>query len=89
LLNLVVVAVGLYEVAIHPEALAGWKNALNLQYGAPLGMIGAAMLLFPKLALGLSGFETGVLVMPLISRVMKPTPLKIPPGAFVTGKNSC
>lgn len=65
-LNLVVVVSGLYEVAMHPDALTDWKNTLNIQYGAPLGMIGAAMLVFPKLALGLSGFETGVLVMPLI-----------------------
>lgn len=65
-LNLVVVVTGLYEVAMHPDALTDWKNTLNIQYGAPLGMIGAAMLVFPKLALGLSGFETGVLVMPLI-----------------------
>ena len=65
-LNLVVVGAGLYQIAIHPESLAEWKNALNAQHGSTLGMIGASMLLFPKLALGLSGFETGVLVMPLV-----------------------
>jgi hypothetical protein len=84
-LNLVVVVVGLYQVAIHPEALAGWKNALNVQYGAPVGMIGAAMLLFPKLALGLSGFETGVLVMPLIKGDETDTP-KNPAGRVRNGK---
>jgi hypothetical protein len=85
LLNLATIAVGLYQVAIHPEALTQWKNALTLQYGAPLGMIGAAMLLFPKLALGLSGFETGVLVMPLVKGDKTDTP-KNPAGRIRNGK---
>jgi len=85
LLNLVVVVVGLYQVAIEPNALADWRKALNVQYGAPMGMIGAAMLLFPKLALGLSGFETGVLVMPLIKGDKTDTP-KNPAGRIRNGK---
>ncbi len=66
LLNLVVVGRGVYEIATHPEVLPRWKDALFTAHGNPLLMIGVALLLFPKLALGLSGFETGVAVMPLV-----------------------
>jgi len=69
LLNCVVVTVGIYEVVTHPAHLPEWKRALFADprvHGNPLLIIGFALLLFPKLALGLSGFETGVAVMPLV-----------------------
>ena len=66
LLNCIVVGVGFYELATHPAALSDWKNALTSAHGSPPAMIGLALIVFPKLALGLSGFETGVVVMPLV-----------------------
>jgi amino acid permease len=65
-LNAVVLAAGLHEVFTHPEVLTGWRAALFAQHGSPWAMLGLGLLLFPKLALGLSGFETGVAVMPLV-----------------------
>lgn len=65
-LNLVVVGDGLVQIVNHGHVVADWRRALTSSYSNPLLMIGFALLLFPKLALGLSGFETGVLVMPLI-----------------------
>jgi hypothetical protein len=65
-LNTVVTAVAVREVLLHPRMLTDWKDALFSQHGNPLAMIGISVVLFPKLALGLSGFETGVAVMPLI-----------------------
>jgi hypothetical protein len=62
----VITVVGLWEVLRHPHTLPDWKHALVAQHSNPLAMIGISLLLFPKLALGLSGFETGVAVMPLI-----------------------
>ncbi|MBS1791157.1 MAG: amino acid transporter [Acidobacteria bacterium] len=69
LLNLIVVAVGMYHVFIHPEVIPAWKSGLLAQpniHGNPFLILGLSLLLFPKLALGLSGFETGVAVMPLV-----------------------
>ena len=46
-----------------------WKAALFAApgtHGSVLAMAGLVLILFPKLALGLSGFETGVAVMPLV-----------------------
>lgn len=66
LLNVVVVATGIYELIAHPQKLPEWKDLLFSSHPNPFAMIGVALLLFPKLALGLSGFETGVAVMPLV-----------------------
>jgi hypothetical protein len=65
-LNLVVVVIGLEHIAMHPHVFADWKTAVFAAHGSPLTMLGVSLLLFPKLALGLSGFETGVSMMPLV-----------------------
>jgi hypothetical protein len=66
LLNLVVVGRAFVEIARHPEVIADWRVSLFAQHGSPAMMAAMAIILFPKLALGLSGFETGVAVMPLV-----------------------
>ena len=73
-LNTVVLVRGLVEIAQHPSALSDWQDALSAEHANPLAMIGAALLVFPKLALGLSGFETGVVVMPLVKGDPADTP---------------
>ena len=66
LLNAVITSVALVHVVEHPHLFVDWKQALYAQHGKVLAMAGISLILFPKLALGLSGFETGVAVMPLI-----------------------
>jgi hypothetical protein len=75
LLNVMVIGAALYEVALHPDLVSNWREALfetkmsfggNFQIVGYAGIILLSVVSFPKLALGLSGFETGVAVMPLI-----------------------
>jgi hypothetical protein len=78
LLNLIVVGSGLVYLAAHPARFEAWYENLCTGNWHLAGhrheivshswwmIIGLSALYFPKLALGLSGFETGVAVMPLI-----------------------
>ncbi|ALS57449.1 amino acid transporter [Rathayibacter toxicus] len=66
LLNAIVIAVSIGHVVENPVVIDNWWSALTAQHGNPLVMVGIALIVFPKLALGLSGFETGVAVMPQI-----------------------
>jgi hypothetical protein len=66
-LNAIVIAVSIGHVAQNAVVITDWWSALTAQHGNPLIMVGIALIVFPKLALGLSGFETGVAVMPQIT----------------------
>ncbi|MFF0561794.1 amino acid transporter [Streptomyces sp. NPDC004266] len=63
-LNAVVVVTGLWHVLTEGHVVTDWTAALTQEHGNVFAMVGVALLVFPKLALGLSGFETGVAVMP-------------------------
>jgi hypothetical protein len=65
-LNVVVVGYSGYELLKNAPAVANWSTRLFAMHGSIWSMIGLSCLLFPKLALGMSGFETGVAVMPLV-----------------------
>jgi hypothetical protein len=65
-LNAVVIVDAFRQVFADPAVISGWRQALSSSYASPMSLIGAALLVFPRLALGLSGFETGVVVMPLV-----------------------
>ncbi|WSC42055.1 APC family permease [Streptomyces sp. NBC_01763] len=65
-LNVVVLATSAWEILTHPVRVGDWTDAMTLEHSSPLAMVGVALLVFPKLALGMSGFETGVAVMPQV-----------------------
>jgi len=68
-LNVVVISYGLFQIFMHPHHLPEWKAALFSDprvHGNPYLILAVPLILFPRLALGLSGFETGVAVMPLV-----------------------
>ncbi|WP_240805617.1 cytochrome P450 [Streptomyces sp. A1547] len=66
-LNAVVIGIGLVHVFTTPSAWSAWTDALASQGGGFGDLMGPALLAFPLLVLGLSGFETGVSMMPLVA----------------------
>ena len=67
-LTAAVLAVALNHLAHHPNLFADWETrALAFKGNNPLAIAFFVAIVFPKLALGLSGFETGVAVMPLVA----------------------
>ncbi|MFF5794626.1 amino acid transporter [Paeniglutamicibacter sp. NPDC012692] len=65
-LNLVVIAVAVASLISNPAPVDHWWLNLTATHSHPWMMFAVALVVFPKLALGLSGFETGVAVMPQI-----------------------
>lgn len=72
-LNVIVLLSGITYLAFHPAVVAAWYHSVlsgdwHMEHeGSGIGaVIFACLIFFPKLALGLSGFETGVAVMPLV-----------------------
>jgi hypothetical protein len=66
-LSLIVISRGLFALMLQPHEVTDWWASLNQSTGnSAFLMIGAALLAFPQLAFGLSGFETGITVMPLV-----------------------
>ncbi|MEI8408142.1 MULTISPECIES: amino acid transporter [unclassified Kribbella] len=65
-LNLIVIGDALWNVITAPELVTNWRGLLSTEHSNIWVMIGISLVVFPKLALGLSGFETGVAVMPQV-----------------------
>lgn len=65
-MNFIVIGNGLMHLIQNPELLSNWQTRLLASYPTLDKMLIAAVVAFPQLALGLSGFETGVVVMPLV-----------------------
>ena len=66
LANGVVLGRAFLEIWRHPELVENWTASVMSAHGGlgPAFLVG--LLVFPRIALGLSGFETGVQVMPLV-----------------------
>jgi hypothetical protein len=66
-LNVVVIGREALAAWFDPTAFAVWRGHVRTAEPHPLMIVGLSLWYFPKLALGLSGFETGVAVMPLVA----------------------
>ncbi len=65
-LNAVVIVSSFIEIARNPHVFGDWHDLILSENHNWLAVAAVALVVFPKLALGLSGFETGVAVMPQI-----------------------
>jgi hypothetical protein len=71
-LNAFVVVAAANEIWHHPQLIGTWQdkvmhvqaNFFKMKFSFPWAQLGLSCILFPKIALGMSGFETGVAVMP-------------------------
>jgi hypothetical protein len=66
-LNAIIIGAGIIDILQHPAVFERWTAALTAGGGGLGDVLGPAVLAFPLLVLGLSGFETGVSMMPLIA----------------------
>ncbi|ULH18051.1 amino acid transporter (plasmid) [Deinococcus sp. KNUC1210] len=82
-LNATLMVRGILEVLHHPDVWGHWRAALFTGHSSVWSLLGVALLVFPKLALGMSGFETGVAVMPLIRG--KATDIEALPAGRIAG----
>lgn len=78
-LNLIALGAGVVEIVEKPELVEQWNFELSL-HGDWTALILVSAIVFPKLALGMSGFETGVSVMPLVAGEQKDKNEDIPRG---------
>ena len=65
-LNAVVIGVAIDHIVVEPSTFADWLQRLTASSGDWSDITRTAVFAFPLLVLGLSGFETGVSMMPLV-----------------------
>ena len=65
-LNALVIGVSVFTIATDPTLAANWVAALFVDHSGPADIVIPVLVAFPLLVLGVSGFETGVSMMPLV-----------------------